>query len=70
MHQSHGGLVKTFHAAPKHPTQGKRRPQWSIAFSYMSDALGDEEEAAESDGYKTVTAWSECDDSEEGSEGK
>jgi len=60
VHQSCGGLVKTFWAAPKHPTWGKRRPQQSIAFSYISDALGDEEEAAQS----------KCDDSEGGSEGK
>lgn len=39
-----------------------------MAFSHISDALGDEEDAVESDGYETVTVWSECDDSEEGSE--
>lgn len=70
VHQSCGGLVKNFWAAPKHPTQGKRRPQRSIASSYISDALGDEEEAIESDGYETVTAWSEYDCSEEGSNGE
>jgi len=69
-HRSRGGLVKNFRAAPKHPTRGNRRLRRSIASSYVSDALGDEEEAVESDGYETVTAWSECGDSEEGSEHK
>ena len=70
VHRSCGGLKKNFRAAPKHPTRGKRKPQRSSALSYISDALGDEEEAVESDGYETVTAWSEYDDSEEGGKSK
>ena len=70
VYRSHGGLVKNFWAAPRHPTQGKRRSQWSIAFSYSSDALSDEGEAIDPDSYKTVTAQSKYDNSEEGGEGK
>ena len=69
-YRSHGGLVKNFRAAPRHPTRGKRRPQQSIAFSYSSDALSDEGEAIDSDSYETVTAQSEYDNSEEGGEGE
>jgi len=32
--------------------------------------LGDKDEAVESDGYETMTVWSEYDNSEEGGEGE